>query len=128
MRLAVIALLSSAPGCRYYLGDDPMPDGGLLCGGSLLSSPICLAAAPSGPLALAGSLDTQTDLPRDAYTGGGIGDFCVVSGNDVTIASKLTLAVTGRRLLIIFATNAITIDGALDAASHVRGSTGPGAN
>ena len=139
MRCSAVVLALSVAGCRFFLGDDhgtvdgntgPGSDGSgsdaaALCGGSLLTSPVCLASAPTAPLALSTTIDTGGTSCRP-YTGGG-GDFCVLAGTDVTVGSGTTVAVIGTRPLIVFATGTITIDGAIDAASHVRGATGAGA-
>lgn len=130
-----MAVLLALTGCKDLFGlDEPgaRPDApapspadaadARLCWGTELQ--VCLSSAPATGVILDGPLDTAIDLrcrpDVDAY--------CAIAGTTITIPTAATLAVRGARPLVLIATDTLTIDGVLDAASHVATQKpGPGA-
>jgi len=95
---------------------------------------ICVAP-PADPLTLGTqTIDTSSSaLCVDYRPGAGAPptDACVIAGSSIAIEGNTTVAVTGRRPLILFSTSTITIAGVLDVASHRASPTskaGPGAD
>ncbi|MBA2543379.1 MAG: hypothetical protein H0V17_27305, partial [Deltaproteobacteria bacterium] len=87
------------------------------------------AQVPAGAIALIAEIDTDTSNPCSAVVKNTTA--CVVAGGSISIATGVTVRATGSKPLVLLATTgAITIDGALDGASHVASPTvtGPAAN
>jgi hypothetical protein len=83
---------------------------------------------PASPVTLTAPIDTGTSKLCVPYTATPAIDACVISGQSIAIAGGTTVAVTGRKPLILLATDGITISGTLDAASHPGQPGGPGAD
>ena len=127
-----VALLVTASGCRFLLGDPPddnnpngSPDAASamadantdpLCGWgtALPQGGICLADLPAASPPIPASLDTGTSGLCTQYSKGG-GLYCVIAGTDLSISS---VRVTGSIPLVVIATGTLTVTGTLDAASH----------
>ncbi len=117
------------PDAAVEPGDDPdvpgePPPAAPGCHGTTPLTRVCLASEPTAPLDLSGTIDTATAacLPTKMSTAAGA---CVLAGTSVTIGP---VTATGPKPLVILATTgAIEINGDLDAASHVGGTTGAGA-
>ena len=69
--------------------------------------------------------DTSDTALCDAASPAGT---CLIATTTLSIAAGAHVSVTGTRPLIVFATQTIAIAGTFDVASHVDGTTGPGAN
>ncbi len=79
---------------------------------------VCLAAAPSAPMTLTSSINTDTSSLCVATTSGGMG-FCVVAGTTITVTSEgPTFRATGSKPLVLVASDSITVKSPLDASSH----------
>jgi hypothetical protein len=97
------------------------------CFGSGLGT-FCLTALPTGNLAFASdtTIDTDTSTMCVAYTGTGVGSYCVIAGTNVSIGAHVTAI--GSKPLVVIGTNTVTVSGTLDVASHrvgpVRGAGG----
>jgi hypothetical protein len=89
---------------------------------------VCFATSqPTGTVTLSGALNTTTSsLCATDVVGAEAANWCVIAGTDVTVTSA-GLAATGNKVLVLLATNALTIDGTLDVASHRGGNLGAGA-
>lgn len=75
---------------------------------------VCLDAAPTAALTTPATLDTDSSpLCQHVQSGG---DFCVLAGTTVTVSQ--TLRATGRRPLVLIATEAITATAKIDVGSH----------
>ena len=83
---------------------------------------------PAATVALTGAFDTDTSNKcTNPFSGwaGGQPMSCFVVGTTITVTGTLT--VTGSRPLVLVASNSITVNGTLDASSHIAGATsGPG--
>jgi hypothetical protein len=104
---------------------DAPPDA-LFCYGTAPIS-ICFATPPAGPKTYSGQIDTMTST-MCAATVSGATDYCVLAGGAITIDARLRA--TGKRALVLLATDSITVGGAVDVGSH-RGAnpeTGAGAD
>jgi hypothetical protein len=90
---------------------------------------VCLSSLPGGSTTLPPTINTDTSplcLPEQPASWVSTQpDACIITGSTIVAAS--TVMATGDRPLVLLATDAITISGTLDVASHVGGS-GPGAN
>lgn len=116
-------------------GTGPTPsDGGACLGGHLLGS-VCLSAPPVGVVtltAVGGPINSGTIAPGGctemvAQTGGP--SLCVIAGTTIDIPAAVTVrafavsqnaAATGTYPVVLFATDSITIEGAIDVASHLN--------
>lgn len=107
--------------------NDVAPDG-RACWGSGVAQ-VCFAGSqPTGLVTLSGALNTSTSpMCATDVVGAEAANWCVIAGADVTIASG-TLTATGSKALVLVATNALTIDGTVDVASHRSGTLGAGEN
>jgi hypothetical protein len=135
-RMSVIVLVT-ASGCRFLLGDGPdndsadaatgsgsidayvMPDANTdpkcaFGGAGLPQGGICLSELPTTSPAIPTTIDTDTSGLCVAYSKGG-GTYCVIAGMDLAVAN---VRVTGSKPLVMIATNALSITGTLDVASH----------
>jgi hypothetical protein len=86
---------------------------------------VCFTTPPSGPIMLAGTLDTTSD----ARCSPDFSTTCVIAGGSISIEATATLTVAGTRPLVLVASDELTIAGTLDIASHAQtpAQTGPGA-
>jgi hypothetical protein len=96
-------------------------DAGFCLGGKLLGS-VCLASAPTMPLAYAATTTINTAqssacTETRAQTGGP--SYCLIAATTIDIPAGATLRAIGPNPLVLFASGKITIQGTLDAASHV---------
>jgi hypothetical protein len=156
--LACILLLVAASGCEKDdplfckknpgASGCPMPDGYVPDDGDLPPDmdpsidaqmcfgadtyAFCLNALPAAPVVIAdnSTLNTGTDSrcqapPTGWTTTNAQPDACFIIGTSINITN---LAVTGTKPLVLLATNTVTINGLVDAASHRTGNKlGPGA-
>jgi len=91
---------------------------------------ICLTALPAmDTVMLNGSLNTGTDgrcaTPVDWPAKDPDPDTCVIAGTTVTVDNDLS--VVGSKPLVVLARDTLTVAKKIDAASHVKGTLGPGA-
>ncbi len=111
--------------------DGPPPDPGDVCFGAatgFVKPCFAPADAPNAAVALSAAINTD-NAPECSTTVKSAAGLCVIAGTTITITGLVT--VTGAKPLVLLATTgAITIDGALDGASHVASPTtsGPSAN
>ncbi|HEX3483149.1 MAG TPA: hypothetical protein VHT91_49400 [Kofleriaceae bacterium] len=115
-------------------GTGTSSDGGTCLGGHLLGS-VCVSAAPAGPItltAVGGPINSGTVAAGGCtelvpQTGGPA--LCVIAGTTIDIPAAVTVrafavssnaAATGTNPLVLFATDSITIEGSIDAASHIN--------
>jgi hypothetical protein len=91
---------------------------------------VCTNATPMASVMLAGTVNTDTfQLCAPHVQGPGLSDLCVVWGITVGLASGSTVRLEGSRPLVLVGIQGITIEGTLDAASHIDSMTaGPGAD
>lgn len=124
-----------AMGRTVDAGSDSAPVGkGPCLGGKLLGS-VCLAQAPTGPVSLGGSQPLNTAAVGaggcteiQPQTGGP--SLCIVAGTTIEIPASASLraialvpagsTTPSTNPLVLFATQSITISGALDVSSHVN--------
>lgn len=90
---------------------------------------VCLMAAPTGTVTLAGALDTDTDsrclaAQPGMWTTNGQPDACFIVGEQITVTGALS--VTGTRPLALIAPD-LTVMALLDVASH-GATVGPAGN
>ncbi len=114
--------------------DDSMPamDASLCWSVAGVGVNVCLTAPLSGNLTFGSNTSIDTD---STGTGSaqckmlepGSSDVCVIAASQIAINGMRTVTASGDRPLVLLATS-IKIDGTLDVASHVNGSSGPGAN
>lgn len=123
------ALLIVATGCRQIAGlPDPIDVGpGENACFTTLYETICLAQPPNAPQPLFGVISTSTPLCAGNVVSGAVGE-CVIAGTTITITAGAVATLTGPRPIVLIATDAITIDGTLDASSHGSNSQAAGAN
>ena len=89
-------------------------DAGFCYGTGLVS--VCLAAAPSQPFMTTDltAIDTDSSLLCAATLGAG--EYCVIAGT--TVAIDGVLRATGRRPLVLLASDSITTSSMIDVGSH----------
>jgi hypothetical protein len=110
------------------VGQEPGGDGGIdgkpadFCYGAMtgLVKP-CFASEPTGMITLTDPVDTDMASTCMAVTSGAVG-LCVIAAANINVDALVH--VRGAKPLVLVATNAITISGTLDAASH-RGAVDP---
>jgi hypothetical protein len=129
-RMSVIVLVT-ASGCRLLLGDAPEPTDAAVAnidamadantdpkcawgGAGLPQGGICLSELPTSSVAIPTTIDTDTSSLCVAYSKGG-GTYCVIAGTAVMAGN---VRVTGSKPLVMIATNALTVTGTIDIASH----------
>ncbi len=132
----VVVALVTASGCRFLLGDSPdeaatdaagsgsggpdaMADANTdpRCawgGAGLPQGGICLGELPTSSPSIPATIDTDTSPLCVAYSKGG-GTYCVIAGIDLGAGN---VRVTGSKPLVLIATNALTVTGTIDIASH----------
>lgn len=111
-------------------GSDAAPDApavGTACYGASGAWRVCLAAPPTGSVALPANLDTNASelCLKEAppgWSAQGQPDACFILGDSVTIA---TTSVTGTRPLVVIAHRTIVVGLLLDYASHVASTSPP---
>jgi hypothetical protein len=132
----VVWLLGCLIGCGFNKAaiDDagvdglggPAPDASLCFDGF---TPICLAALPTAPRTYTDpSTLLDTSGAECAATTMATADVCVIAATTIEVRAGAVLRATGPRPLVLLATTAITITGALDVASHRTGTNGAAAN
>ncbi|HEU0114710.1 MAG TPA: hypothetical protein VFQ80_08535 [Thermomicrobiales bacterium] len=99
---------------------EPGVDAQLCFGGALT---VCLTMAPTMPLTLPPTVNTDTDCQQVVDQTNGLA-LCVLAGSVVTV--DMTRA-SGSRPLVVIAATALTINNALDVSSNA-GTTGAAAN
>ena len=104
--------------------DAPMIDGppGALCLGTPLR--VCLTTTPTQPVALPAAIDTMSGCTQIVMQASGP-ELCVVAGTTVTVPGATRA--TGPRPLVVVATQALTVEGTIDASSSAA-AAGAGAN
>lgn len=110
------------------VGEDAMqPEAGDRCFGSAASGGLvqpCFATEPTGSVTLTADINTNDACATVSNT-----TACVLAGGSITVPAGTQIRVTGNKPLVLVAVTSITIDGTIDAASHIAdGTTGPGAN
>jgi len=109
-------------------GDASVADGAPCVPGFL---DLCSQAAPLIPtldITDAQSINTDTDTRcRRLVQGGGGGDVCLIYAASVHVATTGSITATGKRSLAIASSSTMTIEGAIDVASH-GGQRGPAAD
>lgn len=115
-------------------GGASTPDGGTCLGGHLLGS-VCVSTTPAGPITLtavggpvnSGTVAAGSCTEIVAQTGGPA--LCVIAGTTIDIPAAVLVrafavsanaAATGTNPLVLFATDAITVEGTIDVASHLN--------
>ena len=97
------------------------------CFGSFVS--VCLSVLPSAPFALgAADADLDIDTGSSALCDSRTTDYCVLAGTGISIAAGRTLRAHGSKpLILIAATAAAQIAGAINVSSSHDGTLGAGA-
>jgi hypothetical protein len=106
--------------------DAPLPEAGEACFGDPngFARP-CFAMPPSMPVTLTGPVDTDGAMCATVSNT----QACVIAGTIVSIPAGAVVTVSGSKPLVLLATQTLTIDGTLDAASKlVGGAIGAAAN
>jgi hypothetical protein len=94
---------------------------------------LCPTSLPGGPLEISTNSSIKTDdgttnnpaLTCTMLMGGATpADKCVILAQSITIDAGVTLSAYGGKPLVL-AANSIDIEGTLDVASHIGGTTGP---
>lgn len=103
---------------------DDAPPGSFCYGTGLVR--VCFSEEPMGdPQLTTQQLNTDTPLLcSDKVVSGGTG-YCVIGAHSITVPSGSTVTTTGSKPLVLVATDAMTIDGTLDVASHRSSFTVP---
>jgi hypothetical protein len=88
---------------------------------------VCLESIPTTGLKLTGPIDTDTSPLCGATGGFGTNqpNSCIIVASMITVMATTTFSASGSRPLVLVASDTIIIDGTLDVASHVSGTTGP---
>jgi hypothetical protein len=91
----------------------------------------CLTQMPAAPIMITRltAIDTDTSSSCSPDAVGSPAPYCILAGSSITIAGGQTLSAHGGRPLVLMASGAIAVMGAIDVAGHVRGmpqAAGPG--
>src|SRR5262245_19752302 len=103
--------------CGFPRPPDIAGDGGEMDGAAASGSPdagtcfgsfvkICLASPPGSPFTVSTASNIDTDSPLCASTVSGAENYCVIAATNITVAA--TLRATGKKPLVLFATESIT--------------------
>lgn len=97
----------------------PTADANPCLGGGLVQ--LCLDALPRDELRVAAAvqIDTDKDSRCASFTPSNA-DWCVITATTIAIAPGATLAATGRRALVLAATEALVVEGTVDVSSHTK--------
>lgn len=112
--------------------DSPDPGSGDTppCLGNNLLGKLCLSAAPAGPVSLSANINTASTDGNctEIHSQPGGPPLCIVAGTTITVPANATLrgiglippgsTASGSNALVLFATESITIAGAIDVSSH----------
>lgn len=93
---------------------DGPPDAQICFGTGLLH--ICLASAPTMPLSIAALTAINTDTSSMCAQVMSGGNYCVLAATTITIDAKLRA--TGKRPLVLIASDSITTGAVIDVGSH----------
>jgi hypothetical protein len=127
--VAIVGLLA---GCGFHgppLGGGEIADAAPVSGCTAGFLDLCAQAAPTTTFEVTSSqtINTDTDMrcrPQGQVSGG---NACLIYATSVAIRLGATLSATGSRPLAIASTSTLTVDGAIDVASH-DAQRGPAAN
>lgn len=112
--------------------DGPRPDNAPNCYGTGLVHDLC-ALAPTNDIVVSANRVINTAMVGgtncDSIIAGGGASLCLIAARTISIGNGIKLSATGPNPLVLVGTQSVTINGALDVASHVQGGSviGPGA-
>lgn len=130
--LVFTACLVSLSGCGFPrpadIGSDDAaagsggngPADGNVCFGSFLRT--CLASTPTMPFTVSAASNVDTDSPLCASTVSGATNYCVIAATNITIAA--TLRATGKKPLVLIATDSIVTTGMIDVTAGAGSNPG----